>query len=49
MLIYIEKIKELLVDMVHNNIIYYNPVTAKFYPQGKSYEWGIKLYFQKQK
>ena len=36
---------EKLQDMVHNNIIYYNPVTAEFYPQGRSYEWGIKLYF----
>ncbi|HPQ19946.1 MAG TPA: hypothetical protein PKX90_11845, partial [bacterium] len=38
---------EILKDMVHNNIIYYNPVTAEFYPQGRSYEWGIKLYFNK--
>ena len=39
----IEKLK----DMVHNNILYYNPVKAEFYPQGRSYEWGIKLYFDK--
>jgi uncharacterized protein len=41
-----DKIELLLQDMVHNNILYYNPVTAEFYPQGKSYEWGIKLYFK---
>ncbi|HPJ15960.1 MAG TPA: ATP-binding protein [Spirochaetota bacterium] len=40
------KIEELLSDMVHNNILYYNPTTAEFYPQGKSLEWGIKLYFK---
>jgi len=39
----IEKLK----DMVHNNILYYNPVKAEFYPQGRSYEWGLKLYFKK--
>jgi hypothetical protein len=39
----------LLSDMVHNNILYYNPTTAEFYPQGKSLEWGIKLYFEENK
>jgi hypothetical protein len=41
--------KQLLADMVHNNILYYNPTTAEFYPQGKSLEWGIKLYFEENK
>jgi uncharacterized protein len=41
-----DKIELLLQDMVYNNILYYNPVTAEFYPQGKSLEWGIKLYFE---
>ncbi|HPQ20020.1 MAG TPA: ATP-binding protein [bacterium] len=42
-----DKIEKLLADMVHNNILYYNPVKAEYYPQGRSYEWGIKLYFEK--
>jgi AAA+ ATPase superfamily predicted ATPase len=32
-------------DMVRNNILYYDPMEAIYYPQGKSMEWGIKLYF----
>jgi hypothetical protein len=43
------EIETLLSDMVHNNILYYNPTTAEFYPQGKSLEWGIKLYFEENK
>ena len=37
---------ELLRDMVTNNILYFDPTLAVYYPQGKSYEWGIKLYFE---
>jgi len=37
--------EELLCDMVKNNILYYDPTLAIFYPQGRSLEWGIKLYF----
>ena len=37
--------EELLRDMVKNNILYYDPTLAVFYPQGRSLEWGIKLYF----
>jgi uncharacterized protein len=36
----------LLADMVHNNILYYNPVTSAFAPQGRSVDLGIKLYFK---
>jgi hypothetical protein len=37
---------EILRDMVANNILYFDPTLAVYYPQGKSYEWGIKLYFE---
>ncbi|HLP45937.1 MAG TPA: ATP-binding protein [Candidatus Kapabacteria bacterium] len=37
---------ELLKDMVTNNILYFDPTLAVYYPQGKSYYWGIKLYFE---
>jgi AAA+ ATPase superfamily predicted ATPase len=40
------RIKELLRDMVKNNILYFDPTEATYYPQGKSYQWGIKLYFE---
>ena len=33
-------------DMVTNNILYYDPTGAVFYPQGKSMEWGLKLFFE---
>jgi AAA+ ATPase superfamily predicted ATPase len=36
----------LLQDMVGNNILYFDPTEAIFYPQGKSYRWGIRLYFE---
>ena len=36
---------ELLRDMVTNNILYFDPTQAMYYPQGKSYLWGIRLYF----
>ncbi len=39
-------LKELLRDMVKNNILYFDPTQAVYYPQGKSYQWGIRLYFQ---
>ncbi|MGA1870309.1 MAG: ATP-binding protein [bacterium] len=41
----VQDFKELLCDMVRNNILYYDPTLAIFYPQGRSLEWGIKLYF----
>ena len=40
-------IEDYLHDMVTNNILYYDPTEAIFYPQGRSMEWGIKLYFDK--
>jgi hypothetical protein len=40
------ELKELLRDMVKNNILYFDPTKAIYYPQGKSYRWGIKLYFE---
>jgi len=43
-----QKIEALLKDMVKNNILYYDPTLAVFYPQGRSLEWGIKLYFAPQ-
>jgi hypothetical protein len=36
----------LLRDMVRQNILYFDPTKATYYPQGKSYHHGIKLYFQ---
>ena len=39
----------LLRDMVRQNILYFDPSKATYYPQGKSYHWGIRLYFDKKK
>jgi AAA+ ATPase superfamily predicted ATPase len=41
-----EKDTELLRDMVSNNILYFDPTQAVYYPQGKSFQWGIRLYFE---
>jgi AAA+ ATPase superfamily predicted ATPase len=41
-----EEDAELYRDMVTNNILYFDPTLAVYYPQGKSYQWGIRLYFQ---
>jgi AAA+ ATPase superfamily predicted ATPase len=38
--------EELLKDMVTNNILYFDPTRAVYYPQGKSFHWGIRLYFE---
>jgi AAA+ ATPase superfamily predicted ATPase len=40
------ELKEILRDMVRNNILYFDPTDAVYYPQGKSYQWGIRLYFE---
>jgi len=40
------ELKELLRDMVRNNILYFDPTKAIYYPQGRSFQWGIKLYFE---
>ena len=42
----IPRIKELLRDMVKNNILYFDPTEAVYYPQGRSYRWGIQLFFE---
>jgi len=39
----------LLRDMVRQNILYFDPTKATYYPQGKSYHWGIRLYFDNKK
>ena len=41
-----EKDEEALRDMVTNNILYFDPTLAVYYPQGKSYQWGIRLFFE---
>lgn len=41
------ELEEILHDLVWANILYYDPTEAVFYLQGKSMEWGIKLYFDK--
>jgi hypothetical protein len=41
-----EEDEELLRDMVTNNILYFDPTRAVYYPQGKSYHHGIRLYFE---
>jgi AAA+ ATPase superfamily predicted ATPase len=38
--------EELLKEMVRNNVLYFDPTQAVYYPQGKSYQWGIRLYFE---
>jgi len=40
-----DEVEKLLSDMVRNNILYFDPTDAIYYPQGKSYRWGIRLYF----
>ncbi|MCI0471617.1 MAG: hypothetical protein L0Y73_08170, partial [Candidatus Aminicenantes bacterium] len=40
------ELKEILRDMVKNNILYFDPALAVYYPQGKSYRWGIRLFFE---
>ncbi len=42
-----DEVERLLMDMVTNNILYFDPTEALYYPQGKSYHHGIRLYFKK--
>ncbi|NIM13097.1 MAG: AAA family ATPase [Candidatus Aminicenantes bacterium] len=42
----LQELKELLKDMVRNNILYFDPIEAVYYPQARSYQWGIRLYFE---
>lgn len=41
-----EEVEPILKDMVRNNILYFDPTEAVYYPQGKSYHQGIRLYFE---
>jgi len=41
-----ENDEEILQHMVRNNILYFDPTEAVYYPQGRSYHHGIKLYFE---
>ncbi len=41
-----EDLDKLLTDLVSNNILYFDPTEALYYPQGTSYHRGIKLYFE---
>jgi AAA+ ATPase superfamily predicted ATPase len=41
-----DEVENLLRDAVRNNILYFDPVDALYYPQARSYQWGIKLYFE---
>jgi len=38
--------EKLLRDMVRQNILYFDPTEARYYPQGKSFHHGIRLYFK---
>jgi hypothetical protein len=40
------EVEELLRNLVRNNILYFDPTEAFYYPQGRSYYWGIKSYFE---
>ena len=39
------ELEEMLYNLVSANILYYDPTEAVFYPQGKSMEWGLRLFF----
>jgi hypothetical protein len=41
-----DEVDGLLQDMVRNNILYFDPIEAVYYPQARSYQWGIRLYFE---
>lgn len=41
-----ENDEEILQHMVRNNILYFDSTEAVYYPQGRSYHHGIKLYFE---
>lgn len=43
---FINREKEILRDLVRNNILYFDPTEATYFPQGKSYQLGITLYFE---
>ncbi|NIM12558.1 MAG: AAA family ATPase [Candidatus Aminicenantes bacterium] len=41
-----DEVDELLRDIVRNNILYFDPIEALYYPQCRSYQWGIRMYFE---
>jgi len=41
-----DEVDELMRDMVRNNILYFDPLEAFYYPQARSFQWGIRLYFE---
>ena len=41
-----EELDDLLRDMVRNNILYFDSTEGLYYPQGKSYREGIRLFFE---
>ncbi len=41
-----EGLDELLRDMVRSNILYFDPTEGLYYPQGRSYLEGIRLFFE---
>jgi len=41
--------EKLLRDMVRNNILYFDPTEATYYPQGRSCHIGIRSYFESKK
>jgi AAA+ ATPase superfamily predicted ATPase len=42
-----DEVEKLMRDMVRNNILYFDPIEAIYYPQARSYQWGIKLYLER--
>ena len=40
-----DEVEKLLRDMVRNNILYFDPTEAVYYPQARSFRWGLRLYF----
>ena len=41
-----DEVDELLRDIVRNNILYFDPIEAVYYPQARSFLWGTRLYFE---
>jgi AAA+ ATPase superfamily predicted ATPase len=41
-----DEAENLLRDAVSNNVLYFDPIDALYYPQARSYQWGIKLHFE---
>ena len=41
-----DELESLLRHMVRNNILYFDPIEAVYYPQARSFHRGIRLYFE---